>query len=65
MRKLSILALLWLAAGITVSTVSLHAADTLKIGMVAAATGADAESGRYQRQGAELASPKSTKQGAC
>ena len=63
MRKLSILALLWLAAGMTVSTVNLHAADTLKIGMVAAATGANAESGRYQRQGAELAVAEVNKAG--
>ena len=63
MRKLSILALLWLAAGMTASTVSLHAADTLKIGMVAAATGANAESGRYQRQGAELAVAEVNKAG--
>jgi branched-chain amino acid transport system substrate-binding protein len=63
MRKLSILALLWLAAGMTVSSVRLHAADTLKIGMVAAATGANAESGRYQRQGAELAVAEVNKAG--
>jgi branched-chain amino acid transport system substrate-binding protein len=63
MRKLSILALLWLAAGMTVSSVRLHAADTLKIGMVAASTGANAESGRYQRQGAELAVAEVNKAG--
>jgi branched-chain amino acid transport system substrate-binding protein len=63
MRKLSILALLGLAAGMTVSSVRLHAADTLKIGMVAAATGANAESGRYQRQGAELAVAEVNKAG--
>jgi branched-chain amino acid transport system substrate-binding protein len=60
MRKLSILALLWLTG---VGAVSLHAADTLKIGMVAAATGANAESGRYQRQGAELAVAEVNKAG--
>ena len=42
MRKLSVLALLWLAAGMAVSTVNLHAADTLKIGTVAPTTGAAA-----------------------
>jgi branched-chain amino acid transport system substrate-binding protein len=63
MRKLSIIALLGLAAGMTVGTVRLHAADTLKIGMVAAATGANAESGRYQRQGAELAVAEINKAG--
>jgi branched-chain amino acid transport system substrate-binding protein len=47
----------------TVSSVRLHAADTLKIGMVAAATGANAESGRYQRQGAELAVAEVNKAG--
>jgi len=48
----------------TVSTVRLHAADTLKIGMVCAAT-RNAESGRYQRQGAELAVAEVNKAGAC
>ena len=63
MRKLSVLASLWLAAGMTLGAVSLQAADTLKIGMVAPATGANAESGRYQKQGAELAVSEINKSG--
>ena len=55
MRKVSVHALLWLAAGMIVSTVSLHAADTLKIGMVAPITGPAAEAGRY----AECRAPNS------
>ena len=43
MRKLSIFALVGLAIGITLSTVSLQAADTLKIGIVAPTSGAAAE----------------------
>jgi branched-chain amino acid transport system substrate-binding protein len=63
MRKLSVLALLWLAAGMTVSTVNLHAADTLKIGIVAPTTGAAAEAGRYEMQGAKLAVEEINKAG--
>jgi branched-chain amino acid transport system substrate-binding protein len=63
MRKLPILALLCLAAGMTVSTVRLHAADTLKIGMIAPTTGAAAESGRYQKWAAELAVAEVNKAG--
>ncbi len=63
MRKLPILALLCLAAGITVSTVRLHAADKLKIGMIAPTTGAAAESGRYQKWAAELAVAEVNKAG--
>ncbi len=63
MRKLSILAVLWLAAGMTVSTVSLHAADTLKIGIVAPTSGAAAEAGRYEMQGAKLAVDEINKAG--
>ena len=61
--KLSVHALLWLAAGMIVSTVSLHAADTLKIGIVAPTTGAAAEAGRYEMQGAKLAVEEINKAG--
>ena len=63
MRKLQVVALLWLAAGMIVSTVSLQAADTLKIGIVAPSTGAAAEAGRYEMQGAKLAVEEINKAG--
>src|ERR1035437_5898022 len=63
MRKLSILALVGLAVGMTLSTVSLQAADTLKIGIVAPTSGAAAEAGRYEMQGAKLAVEEINKAG--
>ena len=63
MRKLSILTLVGLAVGITLSTVSLQAADTLKIGIVAPTSGAAAEAGRYEMQGAKLAVEEINKAG--
>ena len=63
MRKWFVLALLGLAAGMTLGAVGLQAADTLKIGMVAPTTGQQAESGRWQIQGAKLAVAEINKAG--
>jgi branched-chain amino acid transport system substrate-binding protein len=63
MRKWFVLALLGLAAGMTIGVVGLQAADTLKIGMVAPITGPSAESGRWQIQGAKLAVAEINKEG--
>ncbi len=63
MRKWFVLALLGLAAAMTIGVVGLQAADTLKIGMVAPVTGASAEAGRWQKQGAELAVEEINKAG--
>ena len=51
MRKWVICCLLGLAVVVTVGVVSLHAADTIKIGVTAPITGPAAESGRNQLQG--------------
>ncbi len=61
MRKVSTLALFCLAAAMT--AISLHAADTLKIGIVAPTSGAAAEAGRYEMQGAKLAVDEINKAG--
>ena len=63
MRKSFTLAWLGLAAAMAVSVLSLHAADTIKIGVTAPLTGPAAESGKYQVQGAQLAVKEINKAG--
>jgi branched-chain amino acid transport system substrate-binding protein len=55
MRKWVASCLLVLAIAVTVGVLSLHAADTIKIGVTAPITGPAAESGRNQLQGIKLA----------
>src|SRR5271169_4136530 len=52
-----------LAAALIAVGAAAQAADTIKIGMVAPATGPGAESGRYQTQGAKLAVEEVNKAG--
>jgi branched-chain amino acid transport system substrate-binding protein len=63
MRKWITLAVLGLAAEMTVGVLSLQAADTIKIGVIAPLTGPAAESGSYQTQGARLAVEEINKAG--
>ena len=63
MRKSITLAVLGLSAAMTVGALSLRAADTIKIGVIAPLTGPAAESGRYQTQGARLAVEEVNKAG--
>ena len=63
MRKWITLAVLGLAAAMTVGALNLQAADTIKIGVVAPLTGPSAETGRYQIQGAKLAVEEINKAG--
>jgi branched-chain amino acid transport system substrate-binding protein len=52
-----------LAAAMAVGTLSLQAADTIKIGLTASLTGPAAEEGRYKVQGAQLAVEEINKAG--
>jgi branched-chain amino acid transport system substrate-binding protein len=63
MRRRVLLPLLGLAAVVTIGVLSLHAADTIKIGLTAPITGTAADSGRYQTQGAKLAVEEINKAG--
>jgi branched-chain amino acid transport system substrate-binding protein len=63
MRKSITLAVLGLSVAMTVGALSLRAADTIKIGVIAPLTGPAAESGRYQTQGARLAVEEVNKAG--
>ena len=63
MRKWITLAVLGLAAAMTVGALNLHAADTIKIGVVAPLTGPAAETGSYQIKGAKLAVEEINKAG--
>jgi branched-chain amino acid transport system substrate-binding protein len=63
MRKWFTLVVLWLAAAMIVGVLSLQAADTIKVGMVAPLTGPSAEIGSYQIQGAKLAVAEINKAG--
>jgi branched-chain amino acid transport system substrate-binding protein len=63
MRKWFTLAGLVLTAAITLGVLSLQAADTIKIGVVAPLTGFAAESGRYEIQGIKLAVQEINKAG--
>jgi branched-chain amino acid transport system substrate-binding protein len=51
------------AAALMLAAGSVHAADPIKIGMVAPLTGPGAESGRFQTQGAKLAAEEINKAG--
>jgi branched-chain amino acid transport system substrate-binding protein len=63
MQKWITFAVLGLAVAMTVGALSLQAADTIKIGVIAPLTGPAAESGRYQTQGARLAVEEVNKAG--
>jgi branched-chain amino acid transport system substrate-binding protein len=63
MRKWLTVAVLGLFAGIMLGVCSLHAADTIKIGVTAPITGPSAETGSYEIQGAKLAVEEINKAG--
>jgi branched-chain amino acid transport system substrate-binding protein len=63
MRRWVVLPLLGFAVAVTIGVLSLHAADTIKIGVTAPITGPAAESGRNQTQGAKLAVEEINKAG--
>ena len=63
MRKWFTGPVIGLVVGMTFGVLSLQAADTIKIGVVAPITGPAAETGRYQIQGAKLAVDEINKAG--